>query len=184
MPPLPWCSLLAASARPRPPTRSILLKTSRRGTSSARCLSGNGRPSLTPGSNAPPEPRMVCHRERRARHRHALVAARARWVHLAAGDAFKVRERGVAVRAGFEPRVRHGGSSRRQISCSPHPTQNTERWRRDTACCSVLHVRRGMSRFTTRPHCGQPTGELARRRFMLSQAIGDLRRSLAKPTNA
>ena len=76
---------------------------------------------------------MVRHQERRARHRHALVAARALWVHLAAGDAFKVRERGLAVRAGFEPRVRHGGSSRRQarltISCSPHPTQNTERWR-------------------------------------------------------
>jgi len=80
---------------------------------------------------------------------------RARWVYLAAGDAFKVRERGVGVRAGFEPHVCHGRSSRRQarltICCSPHPTQNIEPWRRDTACCSVLHVRRGMSRFTTRP---------------------------------
>jgi len=54
----------------------------------------------------------------------------------------------------------------------PHPTQNTEPLRRDELCCSVLHVRRGMSRFTTPPHCGQyGTGELARRWFMFSQAV-------------
>jgi hypothetical protein len=123
---------------------------------------------------------MVRHQERRARHRHNLVAAWALRIHLTARDPLEVRERGLAVRAGVEPCERHGGllfSRRRQgrltTSCAPHPTQNADPWRRETACCSSLHCQRGMSRFTTLPHCGQcGTGELARRWFMLSQSIG------------
>src|SRR5439155_118583 len=53
-------------------------------------------------------PRMVRHQERRARHRHDLVAARALRVHLTARDALEIRERGLAVRAGVEPCERHG----------------------------------------------------------------------------
>src|SRR5262249_30027810 len=44
---------------------------------------------------------------------------------------------------------------RRTISCTPHPTQNIEPWRRATACCSPVHWRGTISAFTTAPHSGQ-----------------------------
>ena len=50
------------------------------------------------------------------------------------------------------------------MSFVPHPTQNVEPCRRDTACCSTVQSRCGIARFTTTPHCGQyGTGALARR---------------------
>ena len=113
--------------------------------------------------------RMVGHQERRTLHRHNLVTARALRVHLATGDTLEEREWRVAVRARTEPSETHWTSFRRRqlrpvISCTPHPTQNTEPWRRDTACSSSLQWRRGRVLFTTCPHCGQcGTGELARR---------------------
>ena len=120
---------------------------------------------------------MVRHQEGRSVHGHGLVTARARRVHLTARYSLEERERGLAMWAGAERCVRHGKSFRRQcrltISCVPQPTQNVEPWRRDTACCSGLHVLPGRLPFTTRPHCGQNgTGELERRWFMFWQGIG------------
>ena len=77
------------------------------------------------------------------------------------------------MRTGAERGVRHETSfhhRRPAISWTPHPTQNTEPWRRDTACCSAVHDRRGILRFTTAPQRGQyGTGELERRWFMFWQ---------------
>src|SRR6266478_4593816 len=52
-------------------------------------------------------PRMVPHQERRARHRHDLVAARTRRIHLTARGALEVREQRLTVWAGTEPSIRH-----------------------------------------------------------------------------
>jgi len=49
--------------------------------------------------------RVVRHQEGRARNADLRLAARTLGTHAAAGHAFEVRERGVAARAGLEPRV-------------------------------------------------------------------------------
>ncbi len=52
-------------------------------------------------------PRVVPHQERRARHRHDLVAARTRRIHLTARGALEVREQRLTVWTGAEPSIRH-----------------------------------------------------------------------------
>ena len=94
---------------------------------------------------------MVRHQERRTHDGDELVAARALRIHLAAGDALEVRERGVAVRARAERSVHHEPPATRQ-RCLGEPDVEGHFARENTPPAAYL-----TSRSSNSSRCEPPT---------------------------
>src|SRR5712692_636481 len=95
---------------------------------------------------------MVRHQERRAHYGDELVAARALRVHLAAGDALEVRERGVAVRTRVERSVHHEPPATRE-TCLGEPDVEGHFAREDAPPAACLTT----SRSSNSSRCEPPT---------------------------